>query len=139
MALTMARTATANRAADDAAQVIAEAHQRAVEATSAEMAAHLQEVFGQNLTALMAGVENPKTVSKWVRGQSPHPNNLSRLRNAFHVTTFLELTTSRQTAQSWFMGMNPYLDDRAPALVLADEPEEASRVLRAARAFLAHG
>ena len=115
------------------------AHQRTIQATPAEMAIRLQELFGQNLTALVVGVENPKTVGRWARGQAPHPSNLARLRNAFHVATLLEWATSRQTVQSWFMGMNPYLDDRAPALVLADEPDEAPRVMRAARAFLAQG
>ncbi len=122
-----------------AAQVIAEAHQRAVSALPAEMAAHLQDLFGQNLTALVSGIENPKTVGRWVRGQTPHPANLGRLRDAFQIVTLLELTTSRQTVQAWFMGMNPDLGDRAPALVLADEPGAATRVMGAARAFLAHG
>ena len=37
---------------------------------------------------------------------------------------------------AWFIGMNPDLDDRAPALMLAEEPQE---VLLAARNFLANG
>lgn len=123
----------------DAAHAIAEAHQRTVAASPAEMAGYLQELFGQSLTALVAGVDNPKTVGKWARGQVPHPGNLLRMRNAFQIATLLELAASRQTARSWFMGMNPLLDDRAPALVLADEHETAPLVMRAARGFLAHG
>lgn len=122
-----------------AADLIAEAHRRAVVTPAAELAARMQELFGQNLTALMAGVENPKTVGRWVRGQEPHPTNLARLRAAFQIASLLELATSRQTVQAWFMGMNPGLGDRAPALVLADGPTDAPRVMRAARAFLAHG
>jgi hypothetical protein len=38
--------------------------------------------------------------------------------------------------RAWFMGMNPELDDQAPARVLRREPE---RVLQAARQFLAGG
>lgn len=138
MALTITRT---NEGALrlHAAQILEEAHQRAVTATPAEMAGYLQELLGQKLTALMAGVENPKTVGKWVRGQEPHPAYVIRIRDAFQIATLLELASSRQTVRSWFMGMNPSLDDRAPALVLADEPDAAPHVMRAARGFLAHG
>lgn len=122
-----------------AAELIVEAHYRAVNANSTEMAVHLQAIFGQPLTALLAGIDNPKTVGRWARGQSPHPGNLARLRNAYHIATLLELGDSPQMVQSWFMGMNPLLDDRAPALVLADQPDEAPRVMQAARTFLAHG
>ena len=123
----------------DADRLVNDAHARAVSATAAEIAAYLQDLFGQNLTALMAGIDHPKTVGRWTRGQKPHPANLARIRNAFHIATLLESATSRQTVQSWFMGMNPHIDDRAPALVLADEPDAAPRVMQAAQAFLAHG
>ncbi|HEU0114092.1 MAG TPA: hypothetical protein VFQ80_05425, partial [Thermomicrobiales bacterium] len=121
------------------AAMIAKAHQRAVMATSAEMAGWMQALFGQNLTALVCGLDNPKTVGKWAQGQAPHPATLARLRNAFQIAALLEMAESRQTAQAWFVGLNPLLGDRAPARVLADEPESAPDVMRAARAFLAHG
>lgn len=38
--------------------------------------------------------------------------------------------------QNWLLGMNPYLDDEAPALHIVDQPRA---VLRAARAFAAVG
>ncbi len=138
MALTTAHT-NEETLRPHADHILEEAHQRAVTATPAEMASHLQELLGQKLTALMAGVENPKTVGKWARGQEPHPTNLDRIRDTFQIATLLELASSRQTVRSWLMGMNPSLDDRAPALVLADEPEAAPQVMRAARGFLAHG
>jgi hypothetical protein len=131
--------AAASVARGDADRLVNDAHARAVSASAAEMAAYLQDLFGQNLTALITGIDHPKTVGRWARGQKPHPANLTRIRNAFHIATLLELATSRQTVQSWFMGMNPHLDDRAPALVLADEPDAAPRVMQAAHAFLAHG
>ncbi len=140
MAIATSATSEAATARQDAAAaVLATAHQRAVTATPAEMAGRMQDLFGQNLTALVCGIDNPKTVGKWAQGQVPHPSNLTRLRNAFQIATLLELAESRQTAQAWFMGLNPYLSDRAPALVLADEPGDAPRVMRAARAYLAHG
>lgn len=140
MAIMASPTLSPDLATQNAATMaIAKAHQQAVTATPAEIASRMQDLFGQNLTALVCGIDNPKTVGKWAQGQIPHPNNLARLRNAFQIAALLELAESRQTAQAWFMGMNPLLGDRAPALVLADEPEAASDVMRAARAFLAHG
>jgi hypothetical protein len=138
-ASTTTRTSKGHGDTPSAARLTDEAHRRAVNATAAELATHLQALFGQHLTALLAGIDNPKTVGRWARGQTPHPGNLARLRNAYHIATLLELGESQQTAQSWFMGMNPHLGDRAPALVLADQPEEAATVLQAARTFLAHG
>ena len=38
--------------------------------------------------------------------------------------------------QAWFIGMNPDLDDQAPALLLHEDPHA---VLGAARNFLAYG
>jgi rhodanese-related sulfurtransferase len=40
------------------------------------------------------------------------------------------------TIQAWFIGMDPFLDDEPPVLVLRRDPE---RVVRAARSFLAYG
>ncbi|HQZ98792.1 MAG TPA: hypothetical protein PLJ62_01215, partial [Thermoflexales bacterium] len=38
-----------------------------------------------------------------------------------------------------FVGMNPQLGDRAPFAVLGDDPDSASRVLAAAKAFVVSG
>lgn len=103
----------------------------------AEIARYLQELFGQKLTALMVGVQNPKAVGQWARGErEPHPQAARRLRDAFHVAKLLMQVESAPTVQSWFMGMNPQLDDETPALLIASRPAD---VLRAARAFAAIG
>src|SRR5687767_1634657 len=118
--MTVSATATNTAEATD---LLEEAHQRAMRSSPAEMAAHLQDLFGQKLTALMTGVDHPKTVGKWVAGQVPHPANLRRLRDAFQIAILIELADSRQTAQAWFQGMNPRLEDQPPALILADDPD----------------
>ena len=116
---------------------IASAHDRAIRAGIAEVAAYLQDLFGQKLTAVIAGVADPKAVGKWARGERvPHPDAEQRLRAAFQVAGFLMQAESRQTVRAWFVGMNPQLDDRAPALVIAEDP---IAVMRAARAFLVDG
>lgn len=113
------------------------AHERAVRATVPEMATYLQDLFGQKLTALMVGSRDPKAVGKWARGErEPHPEVVERLRAAFQVAEFLLQAESRQAVRAWFMGMNPQLGDRAPALVIGESPID---VMQAARAFLAGG
>ena len=96
----------------------------------------LQDVLGQRLVAVISGVRDAKAVGKWARGErTPHPDAEQRLRHAFHVVQLLLQSESAGTIRAWFMGMNPELDDRSPALAIADQPEE---VLQAARAFLTH-
>lgn len=97
----------------------------------------LQDVLGQRLVALIAGVSDAKAVGKWARGErSPHPDAERRLRHAFQIVQLLLRYESAETVRAWFLGMNPELDDRAPALVLAEDPVS---VLQAARVFLAYG
>jgi hypothetical protein len=97
----------------------------------------LQDILGQRLVAVIAGVSDAKAVGKWARGQrSPHPDAEERLRNAYQIAQLLLERESAETVRAWFIGMNPDLDDHAPALVLREDPVH---VLQAARSFLAHG
>lgn len=122
-----------------AIELLGRAHERTVRTTDAEKATFLQELVGQKLTALMTGIDDPKAVGKWARGErAPRGVVAQRLRDAFQVATLLALGESPQTARSWLIGMNPLLGDRAPAAVFATEPDGGARAMHAARAFLAH-
>jgi hypothetical protein len=102
----------------------------------AEVARYLQDLLGQKLTALVAGVQDPKAVGEWARGKRhPQPEAEQRLRAALQVSELLLQYESPQTVRAWFSGMNPHLDDRAPALVIAEGG--AVDAMQAARAFLA--
>jgi len=97
----------------------------------------LQDVLGQQLVAVIAQVSDSKAVGKWAKGErSPHPETERRLRDAFYVVQLLLQYESTAVARAWFLGMNPDLDDRSPALVLAERPQD---VLKAARSFIANG
>jgi hypothetical protein len=110
------------------------AYEAMARATSAEMARFLQELAGQRMTALMVGIKNPKTVGLWARGpREPQGKTLQHLRDAYHIAYLLRECVPPQVVQNWLMGMNPDLDDDAPALHIADRPQD---VLRAARAFV---
>jgi hypothetical protein len=113
------------------------AHARTVRLPTSEIVSCLQEILGQRLTAVIAGVSDAKAVGKWARGERPpHPATEKRLRAAYQVTSLLLHAETPETVRAWFVGMNPELDDQAPALVIRDDPV---RVLQSARIFLAHG
>lgn len=96
----------------------------------------LEDVLGSRLVAVIAGTADTRTVGRWRRGERvPQPEAERRLRHAFHVTQLLLTHESAETVRAWFVGMSPELDDRAPALLLAEDPEA---VLLAARNFLAN-
>jgi hypothetical protein len=112
-----------------------EAHERAVQATAAEIAGYLQRLVGQRITADMAGTRDPKGVGKWARGeQMPHGSALSRLRTAYQIALLLESVYPPPTVRAWFVQMNPYLDHHAPASRIGVDPRG---VYHAARAFVA--
>ena len=110
--------------------------ERAIRTPLPEISQRLQELYGQKLTAVMCGIRDEKAVGKWARGERrPHPATEQRLRDAFWITELLMQREAPQTVRAWFMGINPNLDDRAPALALAEG--RVTEVLQAAQAFLA--
>lgn len=123
--------------ADQTAARERQAHQIAIRTTVAEVAAYLQEVLGSKLTAYIAGAEDSKSVSRWVRGTAPREDSERRLRTAYQVFHLLLSEESDHTVRAWFIGMNPQLDDEAPATALAQD--RAQDVLAAARAFITGG
>ncbi len=111
------------------------AHARVTRQGIAATAAALQELLGQRLVAVMAGVRDVKAVGRWARGEDvPRAQAAATLQNALHVVELLRSQEDDETIRSWFRGMNPDLGDRSPALVVRDKPEN---VVQAARAFLA--
>jgi hypothetical protein len=117
--------------------VATQALQLAIRSTWAEKALYLQQLFGQRLAAAITGVDDARTVGRWIRGQEPQTANRSRLRDAYQIAKLIEIAESKETAQAWFLGMNPGLNDEPPAQVIAEDPDEGGkRVMKAARTFL---
>jgi hypothetical protein len=113
------------------------AHQETVRAATRDMAAGLQKLFGQRIVAFMTGVDDPKAVGRWARGErTPRDDAEQRLRAAYQITQLLTLADSAETARAWFIGMNPHFADRAPFAILGEDPAQAPRVLAAAKAFI---
>ncbi len=112
-------------------------HGQSARASLSVIASYLQDVLGQRLTAVVAGVSDAKAVGKWAKGKRmPHPGTALRLRHAYQIVQLLIEVESAATIRAWFVGMNPELEDEAPAVALGKDP---ARVLQAARTFLAQG
>ncbi|MBX4378005.1 hypothetical protein K4H02_23405, partial [Mycobacterium tuberculosis] len=49
-----------------------------------------------------------------------NPEDVERLRIAYRAARLITARDTPAVAQAWFQGLNPVLDDRAPALLLRD-------------------
>ncbi|MCO5223615.1 MAG: hypothetical protein M9947_18870 [Thermomicrobiales bacterium] len=117
-----------------------QAHEQAVRAPITEVATYVQRVLGQRWTAYLAGVSDAKAVGKWAKGtRKPQPDSERKLRDAYQIATLIALVDDEETARVWFAGMNPVLDHRAPAWVIANFDDGGDRAMEAALAFVANG
>lgn len=113
--------------------------------TTQEMAAKVQEVLSARLTALITlrDVNDPdkvidaRLVRRWSEGEE-EPSDIAaeRLRYTFTIVNEMLEFDGIPTVRAWFLGMNPYLNDGNPALMIAVDPEE---VHNAARHYIANG
>jgi hypothetical protein len=115
-----------------------EAHERSVTMDIAGVAGYLQEVLGQKLVAHIASVRDPKGVGQWARGtQVPRLEAERRLRATYQILHLLLTVDSPHVARAWFIGMNPQLDDEAPADIIREG--HLREALVAAQAFVSGG
>jgi hypothetical protein len=116
----------------------AETHRRTVETDIADVATYLKDVFGPKLVAYMAGIGDPRTVSRWAAGErNPRAEAEFRLREAYRIFQLLQTEESPHTVRAWFVGLNPQLDDESPAQAISEG--RVRDALVAAKAFLAGG
>lgn len=110
-------------------------HQEAMMTPIAKVALQLLEILGARLAAMVVGLSDPKALSSYIKeGQKPQGETERRLRLAHQIVVrLMKGGVPRESVQSWFVGMNPELNDEAPAKVILDDPK---RVLDAARAFV---
>lgn len=119
--------------APDAGRLDREASTLAV----SEIAAYLQDRLGQRMTAFMAGLTDAKQIGRYAREDGPEPRAAvaRRLRHGYKIVRMINEAYDAETAKAWLFGTNTLLDDEAPIEVLraADEPEQFTAVIRAAR------
>jgi hypothetical protein len=116
------------------------AYQDSVRYSEQEIVQALRDLLGARLVAYIGGVQETRAVRQWADGdRSPSAAVMQRLRTTYHVAALLREKDSAAVVQAWFQGMNPQLDDVAPARVLREgDPDQAGpSVLAAARAWTA--
>jgi hypothetical protein len=103
-----------------------------------DLVSGLREILGVRLVAYIGGVKSARSVSTWADGMgTPGEVDRERVRHAFYAAALLRERYDSTTVQSWFKGMNPSLDDDAPAHVLREgDPVKGARdVIAVAKAF----
>lgn len=114
------------------------AHQQyASNESDAEIVGAAGRVFGVRIaTAIAAGSWEYTPLDGPSPGAPADQSSLRRLRDALAIADLLLDVEADETVRSWFAGKNPILDDRAPAIVISDSPEQ---VRFAARDLIANG
>jgi hypothetical protein len=118
------------------------AYEVSVRSDVAELVVKLRELLGAKLVAYIGSVNETRAVRQWADGdRAPSGDVIRRLRLAYHVAGMLAERDQPRVIQAWFQGMNPLLDDAAPARILREGVDDDSgrQVLAAARAFAAVG
>jgi hypothetical protein len=91
-------------------------------------------LVGIRVVTLTVGNNNPEIVASWVTGlEKPTLEQEQILWDTWNVCEVLHPIMPKESLTSWMLGMNPDLDDEAPAVLLKSEPD---RVLQVAKAFL---
>lgn len=119
------------------------AYNEAVVMDTQELVTALRKLLGAKLVAYIGGVKETRAVRQWAEGtrKIASASDLERLRVAYRAAAVINLKDSTEVVQSWFQGLNPFLDDVSPARVLRDGDinTDGPRVIAAARQFAAVG
>jgi hypothetical protein len=118
------------------------AHEESVRLPAPELVERLRDLLGAKLVAYIGSVQETRAVRQWAdASRAPSAEVLNRLRMAYRIASLLREKDSPSVVQAWFQGMNPRLDDVAPARLLREGNLEqvGPSILAAARAFAAAG
>lgn len=105
------------------------------------MVTGLRAVLGARLVAYLGGAAATGVVNEWAAGErEPAADIARRLQDAAAVVAVLTEHISPKEIQALFQGMNPQLDDTAPARALLEGAKaDTVAVLAAARDYTAQG
>ncbi|NGP09035.1 hypothetical protein G6038_26880 [Rhodococcus sp. 14C212] len=119
------------------------AYHQAARMSPVEPVTALRELLGARLVAHLGRGPETRAVRQWAEGTRAvgSDTDLARLRVAYRAARLICDCDSPMVAQAWFQGLNPILDDRAPALLLREGElaDVGPQVSAAARQFAAVG
>lgn len=119
-----------------------EAHRHAMRSDLPTVVREVRDLLGARLGAYVAGVGETRALHEWADGtRTPGPDAQRRLRLALQLAKLIADRDGAATAQAWFQGLNPQLDDRSPARLIreGDIDDVGGPVVAAARAFVVGG
>jgi hypothetical protein len=121
-----------------------QAYEASVRLDVPELVSALRDLLGARLVAYIGAVQETRAVRQWADpedGRTPSTEVVHRLRLGYRIAALLSEKDSPTVVQAWFQGMNPRLEDVAPARLLrdADLDETGPALLAAARSFAAAG
>jgi hypothetical protein len=118
-------------------------HIAAMRKSFPEAVGELREILGAQLVAYIGCVKETRAVREWAEGTRGPSGAVTerRLRLAYGIARCIAEADGKETAQAWFQGLNPLLDDVSPARLLreGDVDEVGPLVIIAERHFLANG
>jgi hypothetical protein len=120
------------------------AYEESVRLATPELVERLRDLLGAKLVAYLGSVQETRAVRQWAdtgAARTPSTDVVNRLRMAYRIAALLHERDSAAVVQAWFQGMNPRLDDVAPARLLreGDLEQVGPQVLAAARSFAVGG
>lgn len=119
------------------------AYEEASRMSNSELVGALRPLLGDRLVAYLGRVKETRAVRGWADGsrQIAGPETVERLRIAYRIARMICERDSPEVVQAWMQGLNPLLEDRAPALLLRDGDVDKTGpdVLAAARQFVSVG
>lgn len=124
------------------AQIETQCHREAMRMSLPAIVGALREILGAKLVAYISSVTETRAVRQWAEGErAPGGATEQRLRLAYQAAKCIADADGRETAQAWFQGLNPLLDDVSPARLLRDGDMDIDgrAIIAAERHFLADG
>ena len=114
-------------------------HAEAIRIELPALATRLQEILGQKLTAFAVGLNDPRLIGKYARGDvRPSSETETRLRELYVITQVLMSKETPEAVRAWMLGAHPLLEDRAPIELLHEEdagPVDRMATAEAHRSF----
>jgi hypothetical protein len=104
------------------------------------LVASSRELLGSRLLAYVAGIADTSELDEWQSGDSrPTAETQQRIRIARRAASMIADMDGRAVAQAWFQGVNPLLNEDAPARVLREQRPDQIKdgLFEAVSAFLA--
>lgn len=119
--------------------LVEQACKLAITTSTQQQAEFIIDAIGARLATAAVGLRDARSVRAWANGRNIKEAAVEqRLQELFQVVWAISERYSPAVAAAFVRGTNPYLGDRAPLVVLADEsPEKGGpAILAAARHLL---